>query len=176
MNRTLPRLKPRVINKQPSSGVNIMDTESIDNQHDYTETVTELYEDVPQLVRAQEITESAKEVDQKHEFYSVAQARQRRRLVPRIQNEDGRNDRVGWIDTCGKKIICHSCYDKNHISPQCQLKWFQLDQVVKNYELLTLDERAMVPDNSYNNSKSYLAINESNTREVGNNQRTETKK
>lgn len=70
--------------------------------------------------------------------------------------------RVGWICQRANKIISHSCYAKDHISPQFQLKLFQFDQIVANDEALTEEERSKVPDDLHASSKSYLKTKDSN--------------
>ena len=52
------------------------------------------------------------------------------------------------------RLICYSCYmlDK-HISPECDLKLSELDQVVANYDMLTEQEKARVPKDSYERAR-----------------------
>ena len=63
---------------------------------------------------------------------------------------------MGWIDTATSRAICHTCYEAGHIAPQCPLKFYQIDQVVKNYEALDDESRAKVPSKSYEDAKAYL--------------------
>ena len=46
-------------------------------------------------------------------------------------------------------IICHGCYEKEHIQSDCPLTLKELWKVVKNYEALTDAEKARVPPISY---------------------------
>lgn len=90
--------------------------------------------------------------------------------------EGPKTSRVGWIDIRIRKIICHSCFDKNHIAPECHLKLYQFDPALRNYKALTADKSSMAHDNSYKNANYYLAIIESNTKEVRTDLYTERKR
>ena len=64
--------------------------------------------------------------------------------------------RPGWVQNRRvpakqprTELICHSCYEKGHASPDCLLPWRDLGCIVTNYERLTADERTRVPTNSY---------------------------
>ena len=46
-------------------------------------------------------------------------------------------------------IICHGCYEKEHIQQDCCLTLKELWKVVKNYEALTDAEKARIPPVSY---------------------------
>ena len=63
---------------------------------------------------------------------------------------------MGWIDTGRSAVICHTCYEAGHIAPQCNLKLYQIDRVVNNYEALDDQTRAKVPSKSYEDAKAYL--------------------
>ena len=80
----------------------------------------------------------------------------RRRSPPRINFENPHTPRVGWIDTGRSAVICHTCYEAGHIQPQCPLKLYQIDRVVRNYEALDDQARATVPSKSYEDAKAYL--------------------
>ena len=70
-------------------------------------------------------------IDQDELFYVPGGTTSNRRSPPRIPFESSRTPRVGWADSNnGQKLICHSCYAPGHISPQCQLKLYQLEQVL----------------------------------------------
>ena len=64
--------------------------------------------------------------------------------------------RPGWM--VKQKIICYQCYvvDK-HIAPKCDLTLAQLDQVVRNYESLTTDDKSRVPSSAYKLAKQFIS-------------------
>ena len=51
-------------------------------------------------------------------------------------------------------IICHGCYEKEHIQPDCRITLKELWKVVKSYEALTDAEKARVPPVSYFHAKA----------------------
>ena len=127
-------------------------------------------------------TPSDKQVDLAEEepelgedLYLIDDKGMRRKLPPRINFDDGRTSRVGWIVSEKKKLICHSCYEEGHISPQCPLKLFQLDNVVRNYETLTEENRAVVPDTAYANAKAYLSFKKGNAEGSSRNEQASSK-
>lgn len=106
-------------------------------------------------------------VNEQHELFYFGEQVKPSLLLPCLLNlDDGNTSCVGLIDTRSKNVIFHSFYAKIHIAPHCQLKLFQLDQVVKKNDVLTADERATVPDTSYKNVKAYFASTETNTKEI----------
>lgn len=75
--------------------------------------------------------------------------------------DDGKKNRVGWIDPKNRALIWHSWYEKGHITPQWSLKLFQIDKVVTNYESLSTDDRARITSKAYNDAKDFLDVKES---------------
>ena len=65
-------------------------------------------------------------------------------------------NRVGWA-TNRKNIICHVCYAKeDHIKPDCKLNIVDIEKVIINYEGLSAEEKARVPDSSYVSTKAFM--------------------
>ncbi|CAN8070210.1 unnamed protein product [Agarophyton chilense] len=84
--------------------------------------------------------------------------------APRVPHESGnvRFSRAGWRDTRpvvmfaeprhptpASGLICHLCYKTGHTSPQCVLSLREWAQVVINYEALSQENKAVVPNASY---------------------------
>ena len=52
--------------------------------------------------------------------------------------------------TPNRKVICYRCYESNtHISPDCKVKFSDYEIIIKNFELLSQQDRERVPDTSY---------------------------
>lgn len=66
--------------------------------------------------------------------------------------------RPGWINR--QPIICYDCYEKGHLAPKCTLRVAELKHVVVNYEALTDEEKAIVPDASYKAAIEYVTLKE----------------
>lgn len=77
-----------------------------------------------------------------------------------------RRGRPGWVDTRQLSkhpsasqdyrqarfppgLICHTCYRRGHIAPDCILPVRELESIVSNYDKLTEDEKLRVPATSY---------------------------
>lgn len=56
------------------------------------------------------------------------------------------------------RLICHACYGKGHVSPHCDLPHREAEKIVLNFESLSENERARVPDDSYLRMKGYIAF------------------
>lgn len=102
------------------------------------------------------------DAEEEDPFYYVDHKVQQRRVAAHLRLQECGNTLVGWIDTKLKKIICHSCNEGYHTSPQSQFKFFQLYKVFKNYGSLKEKEPEMVLEASNKNAKMYLAVKENN--------------
>lgn len=63
-----------------------------------------------------------------------------------------KRSRPGWRDNVERStlaLICHICYAKGHISPNCLLRARELATVIGNYEALSPEEKMIVPQQSY---------------------------
>ena len=98
--------------------------------------------------------------------------------APKLFHEDRRTQhgRPGWVSkpstSQGDKkmpqpkrhyVICHICYLKGHIAPDCIFPFKEQSQILKNYEALTPMEKLSVPSTSYTKVKSLLAQEETGT-------------
>ena len=98
-------------------------------------------------------------------------AMEQRRQVPSYRVSFAEHDatmsrRPGWMEdrryakpqyggrSRADGIICHGCYEKEHIQPDCSLTLKELWKFVKNYEALTDAEKARVPSISYFRAKA----------------------
>lgn len=65
---------------------------------------------------------------------------------------------MGWVN--GKRpIICHGCYTINdHIIPQCLITITEIKKVVHNYEKLSADDKAGVPDMYYQIALPFVRV------------------
>jgi hypothetical protein len=70
------------------------------------------------------------------------------RVYPSPVPHDDRK-RVGWANDKERNLICYGCYLRDHILPQCKHTLSDAKAIVANYESLTPDEKARVPDNFY---------------------------
>ena len=53
-------------------------------------------------------------------------------------------NRVGWVDRGipNRKVICYRCYEFNsHISPDCKVKFSDYEIIIKNFEILSQNDR-----------------------------------
>ena len=66
--------------------------------------------------------------------------------------------RPGWVQR--RPLICYSCYEKGHTSPDCKLRAADMKIIIVNYEALTDEEKEAVPDAAYKAAKEYLSIRE----------------
>lgn len=134
-----------------------MEIEPGNEEHNTTEYVMVVNENIFDLEPAEEVAEPTQQVNEQQElFYSASWAGPSHGLPTRLHFDDGKTFRAKWIDNNNKKIICHLWFEKNYIAPQCQWKFLQLEQVVRIFEVLTSDGRATVPDISYKNAEEYL--------------------
>lgn len=114
-------------------------------------------------------TESIQPNEQHERLYSDNQIGQRLQFPLRKTYKDDRAPHVGWANHLSRKIICHSCYGKEHISHH--VRWhYTTRQVVTDCDALTADGKATLQDTVYKNDKANLAITENNIYE------TDTKK
>lgn len=54
----------------------------------------------------------------------------------------------GW-KTDRPTPICHKCYDHGHYSPDCRVSIADFELIAKNYQSLSADDKARVPDKNY---------------------------
>lgn len=101
--------------------------------------------------------------------------RNQRRLLYGVKLRDGKTTSVGWLVHQQNDIICYACHRKDHINPLCNLKLRQLNQVIANYEALSVDDKARVPAITSNNTKAYLNFVTSLRRETTGGQNLDTK-
>jgi len=87
-------------------------------------------------------------------LYYINNKGERRKLPPYIRMDDDKTGRVGWIDK--PKVVCYTCYEEGHTSPQCTIPLNQLKKVLINFEQLSDSVRESVPDDSYKRAKAYL--------------------
>lgn len=97
-------------------------------------------------------------------------------MSPYLGFDEGKYTLVGWIYQRPKKIICHVCYTRDHLSPQCPLKFFQLPDVVTTYQILTEEEKKMEPNTSFQSAKSYLEINRGSSKKITDHHPNDSKK
>ena len=65
---------------------------------------------------------------------------------------------TAWTPRTGAKhLICHTCYQRGHVSPECPLPARDLPLVVSFYEALSDAEKNRVPAESYLNAKARFA-------------------
>ena len=53
-----------------------------------------------------------------------------------------------------QRLICHDCYERGHISRQCNTPINKFDEVIANYESLNEEERKRVPILGYKRAKA----------------------
>lgn len=82
--------------------------------------------------------------DTEGELY-IGQRGQRRLRQSKFHFDDGKTARFGWIYPKKPAIICHGCYEKGNVNPQCSLKLFQINTVSTNYESSSKKDLARVP-------------------------------
>ena len=58
------------------------------------------------------------------------------------------------------RLICHSCFEYDHISPDCKSSLADLQKVVCNYEALSSEEKKRVPRLAYDMAKRFLGDEE----------------
>ena len=70
----------------------------------------------------------------------------------RYGDRQSSRNRPGWVNK--PKLVCYHCYAKDkHVSPDCDITANQLSEVIRNYDLLTAQERERVPRIAYNIAK-----------------------
>ena len=63
--------------------------------------------------------------------------------------------RPGWASG-GKQAICFGCYTHGHILPNCQFPISDFPKIIENYEKLTPDDKARVPQTHYDIAKRFV--------------------
>ena len=90
----------------------------------------------------------------------------------RIAFEDHhtRASRPGWAaprkevprttqpDRLRNYLICHECYARGHVSPDCNLPLRSQSQVIANFEKLSDEDKLKVPSNSYRRVRATLGL------------------
>lgn len=66
------------------------------------------------------------------------------RLPLKVRLGNGQTTRVGWVDPHAWQIIFHSCLKVGHIAPQCNLKLYKFDKVVRNYESILYPQKTEI--------------------------------
>ena len=74
---------------------------------------------------------------------------------PTIPHDDNRSGRVGWIDS-PRKLICYACYEIGHVIADCKCGITDMPKVVANYEALSPDDKASVPDTYYRKALCFV--------------------
>lgn len=72
--------------------------------------------------------------------------------------------RVGWVDCHASKIICYDCYTVVQIALQYNLKLFQLDNFVKNFDAISVEDRTRVSCTSHNDARDFVIMKANNTK------------
>lgn len=108
---------------------------------------------VPSSVNTSELPSTLTEEEQEQLLFLQTKNDNRGKVFPPRVAQDPRRQ-VGWIDQ--RSIICYGCYEHNHIMPDCKVQINQFDRVISNYEKLTVDQKARVPDKSYKLAKLYV--------------------
>lgn len=85
-----------------------------------------------------------------------------------VRKNGGQTSQVWLNGSRNQKIIYHSFFSKERITPQLAWKLYQFDHVVENYYGIKGEEKEKLQDTLYMNAKSYLAktraiIDEPNT-------------
>lgn len=65
---------------------------------------------------------------------------------------------------------------RDHISRQYQVRLYDLDNVLTNYEILDKEDKKTVPNTYYENAKAYLEINGSTTQKATETNNSKSKK
>ena len=101
------------------------------------------------------------EDDKEGVFFIQVPARQlrnvRRQPLPlKFGDQQTTPGRVGWAAGLPPPI-CHTCYEVGHLSPNCKVvAILESEKIVRNFEALSADDRARVPDTSYRGAKVLL--------------------
>jgi len=75
------------------------------------------------------------------------------------ENNQTRMSRPGWVNKPrDDRFICHTCYALGHTSLQCVVGIGKAALVVRNYEMLTDEQRSRVPRAAYDCAKLYLKL------------------
>ena len=80
-----------------------------------------------------------------------------RLVAPQRVPFDASHNRPGWAEKKPGNVICHGCYQKGHISPDCSMTLARIEEVVTNYDKLSDIEKTRVPNTAYNSARGYLA-------------------
>ena len=75
---------------------------------------------------------------------------------PAIAHENPKQtNRIGWPDRL-QQLICHACYARGHIMPNCTLPVTDMATVVSNYEKLSAVEHTRVPPQFYHRALRFV--------------------
>lgn len=71
------------------------------------------------------------------------------RPAPIPGNEKSGHNRPG-LKTGTRRMICHSCYEDGHETPDCTLKFRDNRTIILNYEKINAEDKTRVTSTSYN--------------------------